>query len=168
MRNVEARVIVQVLEHTHNRISVGCIQAIERCRSSITIHAAHLRTGQRRTNPPEPGAQRQRSGDTCAKGIDGLDAHAPWRLYEIPAQLLIARQRSNCGSESNTLVVRFWFYTFAGVSQCIDDPQLHFKRRFSSKGDRQDFFRIAHDCQQFQVALDQQFCFAGASGRLHD
>ena len=61
VRNVKARVIVQVLEYACNGLSgaVRGVKVVKRCGRSGAVHGAHLRAGQRGADPPEPGAKRQ-------------------------------------------------------------------------------------------------------------
>ncbi len=63
------------------------------------------------------------------------------------------------------------FIGWSGVAspvQRLKHAVLHFARRLAGKRHGQNLLRTLDVSQQFQIALDEQFGFAGARGSLHD
>ncbi len=123
-------------------------ELIECQRGGLPVQGRHLRIGDYRAADRTTGRRQWPCpGDRRVQRIECLDPQAPGVGNDIPLPVAVARQRLGSGIGRYSLMCLGWNLPGNGPEQRFDDAQLHFRRSFAGKGDREDLFRMIDFCK---------------------
>jgi hypothetical protein len=97
-----------------------------------------------------------------------VDVQSPGISNDIPLELPVTFENLP-GSFCRDHFVRFARdVVLQRFSQCIDNAQLHLRRRFSRERNRQYFLWVVNYGEELQISLDEQLGLPGPGRGLHD
>ena len=97
-----------------------------------------------------------------------MNTHPTGISNQVPCPFLIPEQNiSRCSRGDLFMSLALNVFEICLLKR-LQYAQLHFGGCLAGKCNCQDLFRGVNRCQQFEVALDQQFGFSGSGRCLHD
>ena len=111
----------------------------------------------------QPGHAAHQAG---AERVDGADGQPRRVLQQMPAQLVVARQRVVRQFPAAALVHGLG-HGLQAAPQLAQHARVHFRGGLAREGDGHDFLGPVHRGQQRQDAIGQQLGLAGSRRRLH-